>query len=129
MVLLDPVYEKELSRIQMDKDHEIEQSGARVSVRNAVDEALYLLYHAPGPGEDKPCDVFVEDCMVISVLVHWLVIYLCKRLMQLMTPEALMYYNKEIPHTYQRHYLKYQQHFSIQELVDMQLAKLERNDW
>lgn len=129
MVLLDPVYKKELSRIQGDKEDEMTQSGNKVAVRNAVDEALYLLYHAPGPKEESPYDVYIEDCMVISVLVHWLVSYLCKRLMQLMTPEALMYYNKEIPHMYQRHYLKYQQHFSIQELVKMQLEKLKINDW
>ena len=67
--------------------------------------------------------------MIISVLVQWLVRYFCKRLMQLLTPEALVYHNEEIPRSIQKYYLKFQQHFSIEELVQMQLSKLEKNDW
>lgn len=130
MILLDPEYEEELEKIESEKESEKKESGDTIAVRDAVDEALHVLYHAPGPGEEeKPFDVYVDACLVISVLVQWLVSYLCKRLMQLMTPEALIYHNKEIPRTYQRHYLKYQQHFSIRELVEMQLEKLDRNNW
>jgi len=31
-----------------------------------------------------------EACMVIAVIAQWLVRYMCKKLMQLMTPEAVI---------------------------------------
>ena len=127
----DSNYQDELQRIEAEQKEQIENNEDVVAVRNAIDEALHILYHAPGPQEDAMIysDVYIESCMIISVLVQWLVRYFCKRLMQLMTPEALVYHNEEIPRSFQKHYLKFQQHFSIEELVEMQLLKLEKNDW
>ena len=120
MILSDPEFKEELEKMK---------EGDEVAVRNAVDGALHSIYHSPKSNDDKQLDIFLDYCLVIAVLVQWLVSYFCKRLMQLMTPEALINYNLIIPHVYQRHYLRFQEHFSIQELVKYQISKLERNHW
>ena len=60
-----------------------------------VCDAVNYLHLAPAPGSYKTDysslkDVTQESRMVIAVMVQWLVLYMSKRLMQLMTAEALM---------------------------------------
>ena len=56
--------------------------------------------------------------IVITVLQQWLVIYLCKRLLQLMTPEALVTNCKMLPIHYKDHYLNHQSHFSLKNVIN-----------
>ena len=79
---------------------------------NAISEwiadALYLLYTEDGPPDDT-CDdhdSFVKTlgasngaCMVTAVIAQWLVRYICKKLMQLMTPEAAILNRKYVMYT------------------------------
>ena len=55
--------------------------------------------------------------LVLSVLQQWLISYIYKRLMQLMTPEALVSNHAEIPSYYIMHYLNCQSHFSLKDLL------------
>ena len=92
----------------------------------AVNDALDVLYNGPAPNEtDGRIEIYVDSCMVISVLTQWLVSYLCKSLMQLMTPEAIIHHNEEIPTFYLQQYQKFQDHFSLRELVERQLELLK----
>ena len=58
-----------------------------------------------------------------SLLVQWLVRYFCKALMQLMTPEALVLHEHQIPASYIHNYLTYQKHFSLKDLIQQQLDR------
>ena len=66
-----------------------------------------------------------ECNLVISLLQQWLVRHLCKRLMQLMTPEALILHRNKIPYTYLQNYLAFQTHFSLSDLVNNYHRKLK----
>ena len=62
-----------------------------------------------------------------SLLVQWLVRHCCKQLIQLMTPEALVLHEEQIPASYIQHYLSYQKHFSLKDLIQQQLDKVQGN--
>ena len=59
-----------------------------------------------------------------SLLVQWLVRQFCKQLIQLMTPEALVLHEEQIPASYIKCYLSYQKHFSLKGLIQQQLDKV-----
>ena len=62
--------------------------------------------------------------LIWSLLVQWLVRHFCKQLIQLMTPEALVMHEEQIPASYIQHYLSYQKHFSLKDLIQQQLGKV-----
>ena len=62
--------------------------------------------------------------LIWSLLVQWLVRYFCKRLMQLMTPEALVLHEHQVPASYVHNYLTFQKHFSLKDLIQQQLDKI-----
>lgn len=115
------------------EDNEFSLVFTKIQKGNAlavVDEALHVLFHGPNPNEkDAPIEIYVDACLVISLLLHWLVRYLCRRLVQLLTPEALAVHLYKIPKVYVDSYLKLQEHFSLKNLVAKQLQKLEENRW
>ena len=88
-----------------------------------IDEALDVL-HQP-----TTYQVNTDALMVIAVLVQWFVSYLCKKLMQLVPPEAIPVHCGGIPTMYIRNYLEFQEHFSLKELIDQQLLQLKGNNW
>lgn len=95
-----------------------------------VDEALHVLFHGPHPSEkDAPIEIYIDACLVISLLLQWLVRYLCRRLMQLLTPEALAVHLNKVPNVYVQSYLKLQEHFSLKNLMAKQFRSLEENHW
>ena len=55
--------------------------------------------------------------MVVALFQQWLVRYLCKRLMQLMTSEAFILNRNVLPSSYLENYISFQAHFSLQELI------------
>ena len=63
--------------------------------------------------------------LVLSVLQQWLINYMYKRLMQLMTPEALVSNHEEIPSYYITHYLNCQSHFSLKHLLQKCYANIK----
>ena len=84
----------------------------------AVTEAFNLLHSAPGhQGEGGQLDLTPEGCLVVSLLQQVLVRLLTKRLMNLMTTEAVVLNRNKIPYTYLEHYLSNQAHFSLKEAI------------
>ena len=66
--------------------------------------------------------------LIQSLLVQWLVRHFCKELMQLMTPEALVLHERQIPASYIHNYLTYQKHFSLKDLIQQQLNKISAQE-
>jgi len=115
------------------RDKEFSQLISQINHGNAlavVDEALHVLFHGPHPSKkDAYIAIYEDACLVISLMVQWLVCYLCKQLMQLLTPEALVVHLYRIPKYYTHQYLQHQDHFSLKNLVTKQFQKLEENQW
>ena len=64
--------------------------------------------------------------LVHVLFQQWLVMHLYKRLMQLMTPEALVTNHKKIPPHYISHYLNYQCHFNLKALLVRYHTEMEQ---
>ena len=115
------------------RDKEFSQLISQINHGNAsavVDEALHVLFHGPHPNnKDALIAIYEDACLVISLMVQWLVCYLCKRCMQLFTPEGLIAHLHLTPKYYVQSYLQLQEHFSLKKLVAMQFEKLGDNEW
>ena len=101
------------------------------SANEAVNEALQVLHTAPDPNEEGVAsqhEMSQEACLVVSVLQQWLIRYLCKTLMQLMTPEAICLHRKKIPASLIDNYLTHHQHFSLKKLLEHHLLPLQSCD-
>lgn len=117
MVLSDPIFEGVMEGL----DHQL--------ATQAVVDAINCLHTASKPEDQKPFDVTPDGCMVISLLQQWFVRYFCKKLMQLMTSEALILNRNKIPFSYLVNYLIYQNHFSLKQLVQSYYNTLEATGW
>lgn len=75
-----------------------------------VDDALQVL-------NNPKMEALPEVYLMISVIVHWLTKYSCKRLIQVLAPEGLAVYHRSIPASLSKYYMDYQEHFSLKELL------------
>ena len=92
----------------------------------AVAEAMQKLHDAPPPqGKNRNMGLSPGGCAMVAMAVQWLVRHLCKRLMQLMTPEALTIHWMGISSSYLVNYLRHQSHFSLKALVSDHLNALK----
>ena len=92
-------------------DHLMKEN-APMTDEEAQNESVYLL----------PVDILPGQRLVIGVIVHFLVRYLCVRLLQLALPEALIVKYDQISETYKKTYLVYQNHFEFHELIARYIA-------
>ena len=90
---------------------------ARVAVQSALDTF-------PRVHGDSTYTVPPVTQLIWSLLVQWLVRHFCKALMQLMTPEALVLHERQIPASYIHNYLTFQKHFSLKDLIQQQLDRI-----
>ena len=81
----------------------------------ARDDAVHILNDIQR--NDSPT-VSVGACLIISLTLQWMVRHLCKTLMQVMTPEAVVVFDDKIPSTYLTHYLNHQEHFNLKKLIN-----------
>lgn len=88
-----------------------------VPVDDAVSEAFRMLNTPDSEQRSLRQGMSPHACMVVSILVQWFVRYLCKRLIQVMTPEALTIHRGKIASTYITNYLQFQVHFSLKTLI------------
>ena len=95
-----------------------------VSARVAVISALDTLLRGHTDSTYAAYAVAPATQLIRSLLIQWLVRHFCKRLMQLMTPEALVLHERQIPASYIHNYLTYQKHFSLKDLIQQQLHKI-----
>ena len=94
------------------------QNMTHLSAAEAISEVIKVLHSDIGTDEREHLDVSPEGCLVIALVQQWLIRHLCKRLMQLMTPEALIIQRNKIPSSYLMNYLNFQSHFSLRSLVE-----------
>ena len=85
------------------------------SANQAVAEAMQVLHTAQGSEGKRVLSTAGE--MVVSLLQQWIICHLCKRLMWLMTPEALTLHRNKIPATSIDNSFTYQYHFSLKGLI------------
>lgn len=87
-------------------------------VVEAVAETFNLLHSAHGPqDEGGELDLTPEGCLVVAILQQMLVRLLAKRLMNLITAEAVILNRNKIPSIYLWHYLGSQTHFSLKDTI------------
>ena len=79
-------------------------------IPNMVEDAFVVL-------KEEKRERTENNKLVLAVFQQWLMSHLCKRLMQLMTPEALVTYHEKIPNHYISHYLNCQSHFNLKDLL------------
>ena len=92
-------------------DHLMKES-APMTDEEAQDKSVYLL----------PVDILPGQRLVVGMIVHFLVRYLCIRLLQLALPEALIVKYDQISETYKKTYLVYQNHFEFHKVIDRYIA-------
>lgn len=87
-------------------------------VKEAVIETFNLLFSAPGP-HNADCEVYLtlEGSVIVSIVQQILIRLLTKRLMNLMTAEALIVNRNKLPSIYLWHYLSGQAHFSLKDTI------------
>jgi len=83
---------------------------------STVSKALNILITTPDASQSE---IVVTDdiSLIFRLLVQWFTHYLCKTLMQLMTPEALALLHRRIPEAYIWSYLVIQEHFSLKRFL------------
>ena len=81
-----------------------------------VNDALQVL-------SNNSLEALPEVYLIISVMVHFLIRYFCKHLMQVLTPEGLALHHKELPPSFSKHYMDHQEHFSLKGLILNHLEK------
>lgn len=93
---------------------ELTHSGAR----SAVIEAFDFLYTSCGPNEEGwHAYLGTRGYLVIFFLQHLLVRLLAKKMMNVMTTEALILNCDKIPFTYLENYLESQSHFCFKSVI------------
>ena len=122
IIMLDSEFSGQILRLMSMESN----SEATQVIHEAVVEALNVLHFTKSVEEFRR-EVSANACMVVSMLTHWLVRYLCKRVMQLMTSEALCMHHRKIPSTFIQAYLNHQHHFSLKELLETQMKELDED--
>jgi hypothetical protein len=86
--------------------------------KQAVIDAFEFLYTADGPNKEGwRAYLSTEGYLVVFLLQHLLVRFLTKKIMNLMTTEALILNCSKVPYTYLENYLENQSHFSLKEAI------------
>ncbi len=86
-------------------------------IYSAIIEAFDAL-HNPRAEANIHQDISINALLVISAVTQFLVRLLCKRVMQLMTSDALCVHHRRVPTSYIQTYLNHQNHFSLKSLVE-----------
>ena len=101
----------------------------RLSVCRVFSDFVCPLHHGTVWLQDGASQLSPESCLVVALLQQWLVRYLCKRLMQLMTSEAFILYRSLLPSSYLENYIAFQVHFSLKELILKYHQALQHSAW
>ena len=141
MNLLRSIFQCSTEEMQLDaqevmehilRDSEFAGQVLRMSTENSSTETIYMaamealeVLYTTRSINDVPKEVSANACLMISVMTQWLVRHLCKRLMQLMTSEALCMYHRKVPTSFIQAYLNHQHHFSLKGLLESQTKILK----
>ena len=69
-------------------------------------------------------DLSIGSCFVVSLAQEILIYVLIRRVLQVMTAEAIILHQKEIPTAIRDHYLRFQSHFSIKGIITKYLSTI-----
>ena len=95
-------------------------------VRQAIAEAMQkLLVVPPTQSNNSNVGLSTEGCAMVTMAIQWLIRHMCKRLMQLMTPEAITIHRMHIHTSYLISYLRRHSHFSLKVLINDHLNTLK----
>ena len=86
-------------------------------IYKAIVEAFDAL-HDPHAERNIYQDVSINALMVVSMVTQFLVRMLCKKVMQLMTSDALCVHHRRVPTSYIQTYLNHQDHFNLKSLLE-----------
>ena len=92
---------------------------------SGINEAFQMLFEAASPLVQPTVEIFPDACLMISVLQQWMIRHLCKRLLQILTPEGMAVNYVKVPRSYREVYFKYQDHFNLRNLVMKSLKRLD----
>jgi hypothetical protein len=97
---------------------------SRLEIITHVNNAMkYLLSDDP-----NSIHITIEEQFVISVIGQWLVFYLCRRLLNLMTAEGFIFGHMKMPAWCVDSYLVDQNHFSLKMIIDSHFHRLYEKD-
>jgi len=112
----------------VNSDHEMKCYCKKLNqeeIQRAVYEALHKLYDPNCLAQEEDITgVSLGASVVICVLQQWFIRYLCRSVMKLMTPEALIYHRMKIPSSYLEDYLIHQHHFNLKDLISSHIKFL-----
>lgn len=97
----------------------IKESLTHEDAMHAVVDAFDILYPDTAGQKDEYLDLTPDGCLVVSIMEQIIVRFFIKRLMQLMTSEAVILNRNKIPQSYLHNYLKFQAHFSLKDTIKM----------
>lgn len=102
------------------KFEDLLQNLKHCEVKQIIADAFNVLYSATGPPEKREhaaIGLHPEGCMVVTLVLQLLVRLFIKRLMNLMTTEAVILHRNMIPSFHLKNYLGNQAHFSLKEII------------
>lgn len=76
----------------------------------------------------KQCHITTGDNFVLTYTLQLIVRTMCKALLQVMTPEGVIKFRKNIPCSYLDTYLYHQDHFSLKDIVDREVLQSADNE-
>lgn len=101
---------------------------AHQDASQVVREAFKILCSAPSQPEQGEQEALTSDgCLVVSLLQQAFVRLFIKKLMNLMTTEAMILYRNKIPSSYLEDYIRNQAHFSLKEAITKHHTALKAN--
>ena len=79
-------------------------------VIEVVNDAFKILY-------DPSLEALPETYLIFHIISYWTSHYLCRRLMQVLTPEGLAVHFNQISPSLRKCYVEDQEHFSLKALI------------
>ena len=108
-----------------DEDFALELKNTNFVVKDAVGEAIDILcsptHCAVGVHEDS--------CLVIAIIVQWLIRFVTRKCLQILTPESIVVNAKSLPQSLIKSYFCNQEHFNLKRLVTKSYENLDHNKW
>ena len=112
----------------IEKDYQFKmliETRDKSDIISGINEAFQMLFEAASPQEQHMVAIFPDACLMISVLHQWMIRHLCKRLLQILTPEGMAVNYLKVPRSYREVYFKHQDHFNLRNLVMRSLRRLK----
>lgn len=101
----------------------------QLSIIQGIELVMSIIKGAPPPESERIIDITPTVYLILTLLYQWFVRYCCKKLMQLMTSEALLLHHKRIPFSYIKNYLSHQCHFCLKDLIENHYNLLKNTKW